>query len=151
GEPMTIASDENRSSAVTCPTRLSTTVVPGRLLAPSPTASAIRSVFPDSEWYATNTLTAARAGSSAETEFETSATWETIRQKTKQVRSWSQLSGITAETFPLPYALQQRHRSRRRGDRSDDSARARIRSTFPVHRTADISGRRTRLSHNALF
>src|SRR4029078_11964512 len=70
GDPTMIASEENKSSAVTCPTRLSTTVVPGRLLAPSTTASAIRSVFPDWEWYATNTFTAARTHSAADTAFE---------------------------------------------------------------------------------
>src|SRR6478672_12559760 len=95
GEPMTIASEENKSSAVTCPTRLSTTVVPARLFAPSTTASAMRSVLPDCEWYATNTLTAVGADSAADTRLESSAMWDTSRQKTRRGKTWCQLRRIT--------------------------------------------------------
>src|SRR4029078_9121289 len=88
GEPMMIASEENKSSAVTCPTRLSTTIVPARLLAPSTTASAMRSVLPDCEWYATKTLTAAGAHSAADTRLEPNAMEETIRQKKRWEKPW---------------------------------------------------------------
>src|SRR5216117_458942 len=56
GEPTIRASAENRSAAVTFPTGLRTTVVPGTACAPATTPLAIFSVWPVTEWYVTNTL-----------------------------------------------------------------------------------------------
>lgn len=155
------ASAENRSSAVTCPTRLRTTRVPGTICAPSATASAMRSVLPDEEWYVTKTLsepTTSCADTCTEDARRPETTTMTDRHVPRRVdrpvengdeiavrEECENLLGLTDEMFLPPYVPRPTPPSKFLGRYIGGNESAILQSTSPEHRTGGILDIQTRL------